>query len=36
MPEHDIQLIVTRVASEYPQLKIRQLKVSHPADDAGL
>ncbi len=36
MPEHDIQLIVTRVASEYPQLQIRQLKVSHPADDAGL
>ena len=36
MPDHDIQLIVTRVASEYPQLKIRQLKVSHLADDAGL
>ena len=36
MPDHDIQLIVTRVASEYPQLQISQLKVSHPADDAGL
>lgn len=36
MPEHDIHLIVASVASEYPQLQIRQLKVSHLADDAGL
>jgi hypothetical protein len=32
----DIDEITRRIASAYPQVQVEPLRVSHPADDAGL